>query len=68
MVHLAFNIMDKDGSGTLDYNDLVDRYNAKKHPDVLSGKKTEKAVLLEFLDTFDVGGEKDGQVFIYDGF
>ena len=38
------------------------KYNASKHPDVLSGKTTERKVLLEFLDCFDVGGVKDGVV------
>lgn len=28
-------------------------YNAKSHPDVLSGKKTEDEILGEFLDTFE---------------
>ncbi|CEG37563.1 calcyphosin-like protein [Plasmopara halstedii] len=37
------------------------KYRAKKHPDVLQGRKTKDEVLLEFLDTFD-GGEKDGKV------
>ena len=30
-------------------------YKARSHPDVLAGKRTEKEVLTEFLDTFDVG-------------
>lgn len=37
----AFKIMDKDKSGVLDINDLKGTYNAKKHPDVINGKKTE---------------------------
>jgi len=28
-------------------------YNASKHPDVQSGKKTEEEVLGDFLDTFE---------------
>jgi hypothetical protein len=62
IVHMAFRVMDKDGSGYLNYEDLVDRYNVSRHPDVLAKRKTEKQVLMEFLDTFDVGGEKDGKV------
>ena len=49
----AFNIMDKDGSGELDINDIRQTYNAKQHPEVKSGKKTEDEVLGEFLDTFE---------------
>lgn len=50
----AFKIMDKDRSGIIDISDIKGVYNAKKHPDVISGKKTEDEVLVEFLDTFDV--------------
>ena len=49
----AFAIMDKDGSGILDINDIRQTYNARQHPDVISGKKTEDEILLEFLDTFE---------------
>jgi len=45
--------MDKDGSGQLDINDIRGTYNAKKHPDVMAGKKTEDEILGEFLDTFE---------------
>ncbi|GMH90085.1 hypothetical protein TL16_g11660 [Triparma laevis f. inornata] len=61
-VHQAFDIIDADGNGFVEPSDIVEAYNAKKHPDVQSGKKTEEEVLREFLDTFDVGGEKDGCV------
>ena len=37
----AFNKLDKDGNGWIDINDVRGVYNAKKHPDVISGKKTE---------------------------
>lgn len=64
----AFKIMDKDGSGVLDIDDIRQRYNAKMHPDVKSGKKTEDDILFEFIDTFEVqhrdnkGDSKDGSV------
>ena len=32
--------------------DLQGVYNAKSHPDVRSGKRTEEEILSEFLDTF----------------
>ena len=53
VVKKAFLIMDKDGNGYLDYNDLVGVYSGKFHPDVLSKKKTEKQILEEFLETFE---------------
>lgn len=49
----AFAIMDKDGSKLLDINDIRQSYNAKQHPDVKAGKKTEDEILSEFLDTFE---------------
>ncbi len=50
----AFKIMDKDNSGVLDISDIKGVYNAKKHPDVIAGKKTEDEILFEFLDTFEL--------------
>lgn len=49
----AYNKLDKDKSGYIDINDIKGTYNAKKHPDVISGKKTEEQILLEFLETFE---------------
>lgn len=49
----AFSLMDKDGSGEIDIDDIRGTYNARKHPDVINGKKTEEEVLLEFLETFE---------------
>lgn len=45
--------MDIDRSSQLDINDIRQTYNAKQHPDVQAGKKTEDEVLAEFLDTFE---------------
>jgi Ca2+-binding EF-hand superfamily protein len=50
----AFRVLDQDGSGLIDMNDIKGRYNASKHPDVLAGKKTEQQILNEFLETFEV--------------
>lgn len=50
----AFKKIDRDGSGILDMKDIRQTYNAKEHPDVKQGKKTEDEVLTEFLDTFEV--------------
>jgi len=66
----AFTIMDKDGSGKLNVEDIRQTYNAKKHPDVIQGKKTEDEILGEFLDTFEQHyssahpGERDGVISI----
>jgi len=62
LVLMAFEILDKDKSGVVDASDLEGTYDASKHPDVLSHKKTQAEVLREFLDTFDSPNCKDGKV------
>ena len=37
--------MDADKSGVIEINDIKSKYNGKKHPDVISGKRTEESVL-----------------------
>ena len=54
LVAQAFNKLDVDGNGHIDFNDVKQIYNAKGHPDVRSGKKTEEEVLGEFLETFEM--------------
>ena len=49
----AFRKLDKDGNGWIDISDIRGVYNAVKHPDVLSGKKSEDQILSEFLETFE---------------
>ena len=38
----------------MEVSDIKQFYNAKNHPDVRSGKKTEDEILADFLETFDV--------------
>ena len=60
LVALAFNKLDADGSGVLDISDVKRFYNARGHPDVRSGKKSEDEVLGEFLETFEMHHNLDG--------
>jgi len=53
IIQQAFKAIDKNGIGLDELDDMRENYNAKMHPDVLSGKKTEEEVLAEFLDTFE---------------
>merc|ERR1719446_448760 len=53
---------DKDGSGALEMDELRQVYNAKGHPAVKAGKKTEEEVILEFIETFEVRGVVDGTI------
>jgi hypothetical protein len=67
-VKRAFKKLDKDANGSLELDDIKGVYNAKNHPDVKAGKRTEDDVLLEFLETFEthhnvlLGKEKDYKV------
>ena len=62
LVHMAFDILDSDRNGAIDGEEIASKYDASKHPDVVAGNKQPKEILLEFLHTFDVGGEVDGKV------
>ena len=62
LVEMAFNILDKDKSGIITFDEIASVYDASRHPDVISGKLTERKALLDFLDCFDAGNNKDGQV------
>jgi hypothetical protein len=62
IVNIAFSILDTNGNGEIEPDELIGKYDASKHPDVMSGRRTEEDVLREFLETFDVGGVKDGVV------
>ena len=52
LVQQAFDILDINKNGEISFEEIKNKYNANRHPDVLSGKKTEDEVLKEFMDTF----------------
>ena len=52
LVQQAFDILDVNKNGEISFEEIKNKYNAKNHPDVLSGKKTEDEKLKEFMDTF----------------
>jgi Ca2+-binding EF-hand superfamily protein len=54
LVRKAFDKLDKNKNGVVEMDDIKDVYNAKNHPDVKLGKKSEEEVLAEFLDTFEL--------------
>lgn len=66
LVNRAFNKLDLDRSGIIDIEEIRQLYNARGHPDVRSGKKTEEDVLGEFLETFEmhknINGTRDRRV------
>lgn len=52
-VKRAFKKLDINENGQLDPEDIKEYYNAKAHPEVKDGKKTEQEVMMEFLETFE---------------
>jgi Ca2+-binding EF-hand superfamily protein len=54
MVRRAFDKLDSNKNGIIEIDDIKSFYNAKQHPDVKAGKKTEDEALSEFLDTFEL--------------
>jgi calcyphosin len=62
-VEAVFAVMDVDGSGEITAQELMQRYDASRHPEVMAGLKTPQAVLQEFLDTFEVTNSgRDGNI------
>ena len=61
LVDQAFNKLDTDKSGVVDLNEIKSQYNAKQHPDVKKGKKTEDEVLAEFMETFQIHASIKGK-------
>lgn len=45
LVMLAFDLLDADKSGLIEVDDIRAKYNASKHPDVISGKRSADDVL-----------------------
>jgi Ca2+-binding EF-hand superfamily protein len=42
LVHKAFEVLDKDGNGFVDFRDVCEVYDASKNPAVIDGRKTEE--------------------------
>lgn len=53
VVKNAFNSLDTEGKGVLDWEYVKDMFMPHNHPDVLTGKKGDEEVFNEFLATFE---------------
>ena len=53
LVDRVYDKLDRNHDGTVTIDDIKDVYNASKHPDVMTKRKTENEILSEFLDTFE---------------
>ena len=62
LVNMAYERIDTDKSGCVSFAELKSIYgqNLSQHPNVMSGSKTEREVLLEFISCWDKSG--DGNV------
>lgn len=61
MIMLAYDQLDRDGSGLVTIDDVKLAYNADEHPDVKEGTKSPDEVLKEFMEQWETT-EVDGKV------
>lgn len=62
IIKAAFSVLDKEGTGIIAPHELMGRYRASEHPAVTEGSKTSEEIMVEFLETFEVGGIVEGKV------
>ena len=53
MVHQAYRVLDKDGSGQVTLDDIKLAYDVSFHPDFQSGRKTADEVLSDFMQVWE---------------
>ena len=56
-VEQAFTVIDINGNDRVPLNYIKKAFKCSNHPDVLSGRKNEEEVVLEFLDCFNINYE-----------
>lgn len=56
-VEQAFGVIDINGNDRVPLNYIKKKFKSNNHPDVLSGRKNEEEVILEFLDCFNINYE-----------
>ena len=52
LVQKVFDKLDNKKTGEISFKELNNKYNARNHPDLISGKINEEEALKEFVDTF----------------
>lgn len=57
---MAFTVLDRDGSGEIDMQDIKGVYSASMHPDVIAERRSEDEVLAEFIESFESGSKDSG--------
>ena len=61
MVRMAFDILDKDGSGEITLDEIAEVYNVDNLPEVLTGKKTKEQAYRDFVSKWDTD-QRDGKI------
>jgi len=67
LIEMAFGIMDKNGTGRIDLEDVERFYDAANHPEVLDGNLSQEEAMDDFLAQFE-GIEQNGGIFEKDFF
>lgn len=52
-IKLAYDKLDVNKDGLVKLDDIAKIYDASRHPDVLSGKKTHDEVFIDFMKLWD---------------
>ena len=60
LIKQVFTSIDVNGTGYISSNDIKSLFNAARHPEVVSNKRTEDEVLGEWLDNFEIFSEYNG--------
>ena len=61
VIEKAYKKLDANGDGTVRLDDIAKLYDASQHPEVISGKKTEQDIFMEYMSLWDTQ-VKDGIV------
>lgn len=57
LVELAFQQLDRDRSGVVEFAEVCRLYDVSRHPDVSSKRRSPEAVMLEFIRSWDRDGD-----------
>ena len=60
MINEVFQSLDSFSQGYISTNNIKTLFNAKRHPEVISNKRSEGEVLGEWLDNFEIFCEYNG--------
>ena len=63
MVEKIFARLDRDGSGKIDINDVINIFDVSMNAEFIEHRKTKEQILTEFLNNFDgAQGNNDGVI------